>query len=459
MPLHATTRRNRLRIFAALLLLAGAGEFLVRGPIRFVRSAMVWNDFLSPYIQASAWAHGKDPYSAASIVLLWPSGNPQPDFIAREAANGTLPARRGIPSLYPVTSLVLLGPFVSLKWSTAETLWIALNTTALLVSLLALVAISGASWRSLRVQFFIAAALALAPLHTGLATGNPAVLAIALTIAAVWAACTGRDTTCGILLALAICLKPTIAFALLFYYVLRRRWKIAAVAATLTALITAVAASWLTHERVAWIASYIENNRKILAPGGLADFTSADPLRFNLVNTQVLFYSLLGSISLAQWLSLFLPAALFAIWLLLYVKRKSQSPEVVEREFLEISALFVLSLLPVYHRFYDAGLLLWPLAWALLVANLRRRQLLTMLVILPFFVPGAALLDRLTQQGRVPASIARSGWWNRIVMPHEIWSLISLSIMLLFFMRTATHSANTQPATRIPSKRPEILAL
>jgi hypothetical protein len=161
MPLHATTRRNRLRIFAALLLLAGAGEFLVRGPIRFVRSAMVWNDFLSPYIQASAWAHGKDPYSAASIVLLWPSGNPQPDFIAREAANGTLPARRGIPSLYPVTSLVLLGPFVSLKWSTAETLWIALNTTALLVSLLALVAISGASWQSLRVQFFIAAALSL----------------------------------------------------------------------------------------------------------------------------------------------------------------------------------------------------------------------------------------------------------------------------------------------------------
>jgi len=455
MSLHAITRKNRLRIFAALLLLGGASEFLVRGPIRFVRSAMVWNDFLSPYIQADAWAHGKDPYSAASIVLLWPSGNPQPDFIAREAANGTLPARRGIPSLYPITSVALLAP---LKWPTAETLWIAINTTALLISLFALVAISGASWRSLRVQFFFAAALALAPLHTGIATGNPAVLAITLTVAAVWAARMGQDTTCGILLALAICLKPTIAFALLFYYVLRRHWKIAAVAATLTALITAVAASWLAHERVAWIASYIENNGKILAPGGLADFTSADPLRFNLVNTQVLFYSLFGSISLAQWLSLFLATALFAMWLLLYLKRKSQSPEVVEHEFLEISALFVLSLLPVYHRFYDAGLLLWPLGWALLVGN-RRTQLLTMLTVIFFFVPGAALLDHLTQQGRVPASIAHSGWWNKIVMPHEIWSLIALSIMLLFFMRTATHSANTQSATGIPSKRPEILAL
>jgi hypothetical protein len=194
-----------------------------------------------------------------------------------------------------------------------------------------------------------------------------------------------------------------------------------------------VAASWLAHEKVAWISSYFENNHKILAPGGLADFTSADPLRFNLVNTQVLFYSLFGSISLAQWLSLFLATALFAGWLLFYEKHRSSSDE-----FLEISALFVLSLLPVYHRFYDAGLLLWPLAWILLVGN-RRTHLLTMLALIPFFVPGAAILDRLTQQGRVPASVAHSGGWNKIVMPHEIWSLIALSIMLLFFLSTKRH--------------------
>ncbi len=441
---RSTTRNPWIRTLAIVLLLAAAGVFLLRGPIRFVHSQMTWNDFLSPYIQADAWVQGENPYSAGSIVRLWPSGDPRPEFVTREAANGSLPAKRGIPSLYPVTSLALLAPLTFLKWTAAETLWIAINTIFLLLALVFLIAISGASWRSLRVQFFLAAALALAPLHTGLATGNPAVLAIALTTGAVWADHKGKAIVSGILLALAICLKPTIAFAFVLYLVVRRHWRVVVVASSLTAVISVIAAGWLRHEKVAWLASYFENNRKILASGGLADFTSADPLRFNLVNTQVLFYSLFGSASLAQWLSFFLAAALLAVWLSLSLRRRSSSNESQPYAgILEISTLFVLSLLPVYHRFYDAGLLLWPLAWALLVAKRGRRQLWTMLAIVPFFAPGAALLDRWTEQGRIPQRVAHSEWWNMIVMPHEIWSLIVLSILLLLWM-----SSRSGPATR-----------
>jgi hypothetical protein len=433
-----TTRQPWVRFAAVLLLCLGATEFLVRGPIRFVRSEMAWNDFLSPYIQANAWVHGRDPYSAGTIVRLWPSGNPQPNFVAREAADGTLPAKRGVPSLYPITSLVLLSPFVALPWTIAESLWVLINTILLLVALILLVKISGIEWQSVHVQFFLAAALALAPLHTGMATGNPAVLAVALTVLVVWAAGRGSEVLCGALLALAICLKPTIAFCLVFYYLLRRRWIIAAVAAAMTLLIAAVAAVRMAVAEVPWLTDYMENNRLVLAPGGLGDFTSADPLRFNLVNTQVLFYSLFGSISLAQWLSLFLTAVLFAVWLWFFFQRRSPSGELRPNDFLQISALFVLSLLPVYHRFYDAGLLLWPLWWGLLVAESRKMRFLTVVAILPFFVPGAALLDRLTQQGRIPSAVTNSSWWNLIVMPHEIWSLIAISILLLFFMGRAS---------------------
>lgn len=445
MHVISTTRNPWIRTLVIVLLLAAAGEFLLRGPIRFVHSQLTWNDFLSPYIQADAWVHGKNPYATSSIVMLWPSGDPRPDFVTREAANGSLPAKRGIPSLYPVTSLALLAPLTSLKWTAAETLWIAINTTFLLLAPVFLIAISGASWRSLRVQFFLAAALALAPLHTGLATGNPAVLVIALTTGAVWADRRRKAIVSGILLALAICLKPTIAVALVLYLLLRRHWRVFAVASAVTAVVAAIAAGWLDHERVAWLASYFDNNRKILASGGLADFTSADPLRFNLVNTQVLFYSLFGSVSLAQWLSFSLAAALLAFWLSLSLRRRSLSDESHRQdEFLGISTLFVISLLPVYHRFYDAGLLLWPLAWALLVAERGRRQLWTMLAIVPFFAPGAALLDRWTEQGRIPQRIAHSGCWNMIVMPHEIWSLIALSILLLLWMDTSSRSGISQ---------------
>jgi hypothetical protein len=34
-----------------------------------------WNDFLSPYIQSKAWVRGKNPYSAQSLVSLWPRDN------------------------------------------------------------------------------------------------------------------------------------------------------------------------------------------------------------------------------------------------------------------------------------------------------------------------------------------------------------------------------------------------
>ena len=446
----SATRNPWIKTLVIFLLLAAAGGFLLRGPIRFVHRQMTWNDFLSPYIQADAWVRGKDPYCAGNIVLLWPPEDPRPDFVAREAADGSLPAKRGIPSLYPVTSLALLAPLTFLKWTVAETLWIAINTILLLLALVFLIAISGVSWRSLRVQFFLAAALALAPLHTGLATGNPAVLAIALTAGAVWADRRHKVIVSGILLALAVCLKPTIALAFVLYLVVCRHWRVVAVASAVTALIAAVAAGWLRHERIAWLASYFDNNRKILASGGLADFTSADPLRFNLVNTQVLFYSLFGSVSLAQWLSFFLAAALLAVWLSLSLRHRSSSEEPNRQDgFLEISSLFVLSLLPVYHRFYDAGLLLWPLAWTLLMADRGRRQLWTMLAIAPFFAPGAAFLDRWTEQGRIPQRIAHRGWWNMIVMPHEIWSLIALSILLLLWMNSKSRpAAGQEPSVR-----------
>ncbi len=427
----------------------------MRGPVRLLRSQMAWNDFLSPYIQADAFLHGKNPYLASNILVFWPSDNPLPAFVVRDTANGSLPAKRGIPSLYPVTSLVLLAPLTFLRWPAAEILWIALNTATLLLALGLMVEMSGVDWGSLRVYFFLAAALALAPLHTGLGLANPAVLAIALTIAVVWAGRTGREHACGVLLAFALCLKPTIAFALLFYYVLRRRWRILAVVAAVTGVIAAIGAGWMSYEKVPWLTSYFANNRQVLAPGGLADFTSADPLRFNLVNTQVLFCSLFGSISVARWLSLLLAAALITVWLL-FRQRNVDSPErLTPREFLDISTLLVLSLLPVYHRFYDAGLLLWPVAWATLLVRRPRTQFLTMSALGPFFLPGAAILDRWREQGHIPSRFTDRWWWNMFVMPHEIWCLLVLSALLLLFMiwrqAQAAHPGRNSRAQSAPS--------
>jgi hypothetical protein len=87
---------------------------------------------------------------------------------------------------------------------------------------------------------------------------------------------------------------------------------------------------------------------------------------------------------LANLLAVLLGALLLAVWLYLVTKR--DLPPSCWRS----AALIVLSLLPVYHRFYDARLLIFPLAWNVMAARnrLQRFALLTVICILPFLIPG-----------------------------------------------------------------------
>ncbi len=430
---------NGRKLLILLLLLAAGVEFSFRGPLRAARSASEWNDFLSPYIQAKAWIKGMNPYSTANFVLLWPSRRLA--FVAKDAANGTLVAKHGVPSPYPLTSFVLLAPFSLAPWPAAQTVWMVLNLSAFVVLLGALISLAGLSWRKPRAQLFVAAGLALAPFHTGLATENPAVLVVGLGVGSVWAANRDWHKTAGILLGMALCMKPQVGLCFVLYYLIRRRWSIAGIACGWTAAITLIAVSRLAVSGVPWLSTYLDNNRSLSAPGAINDFTPANPVWHNMINLQVLLYQLARNASLANLLAFSLGALLLGVWLWLTMKNRSSS------ELLEISGLVVLSLLPVYHRFYDAALLIWPLAWSLMAANKpnRRPALLSVALILPFFVPGAAFLGRLAEAGRIPAAMTSSWWWNVFIMAHQAWVVLALGLVLLYAM-TNTATAERDPA-------------
>jgi hypothetical protein len=389
---------------------------------------MAWNDFLPLYIQSKAWAQGKDPYSAQSFISLWPSGNRRPSWVDTDAANGVLELKRGMPTPYPPSSLLVLSPFSLLPWAVAQPLWMVLNIAAVVLSPFALLSICRCSLADLRARLFLAAAFALAPFHTGLATGHLAMLAISLLVGTVWAARSGREKTAGVLLAIVVCLKPTVAGGLLLFYLVRRQWKVAGIACAAGAMIGILGASRLTIAGVPWLASYLENIRRIFASGALTDFAGVDAIRFNLINAQVFFYSLLGNVSVAERLAQFVGTAFLGSWLWFCWRRRAAS------ELLEISAISVISLIPVYHRFYDAALLIWPLAWSLLLAGKRSNAAVTLVAIVPFLVPGATLLSELARTGRIPSAVASGWWWNAIVLSHEAWDLILLAVLLLYFM-------------------------
>ncbi len=104
-------------------------------------------------------------------------------------------------------------------------------------------------------------------------------------------------------------------------------------------------------------------------------------------------------------------------------------------ELLDLSAIAVISLLPIYHRFYDAALLVLPLGWALVSFRRPRRfAVLSLLMMTPFLIPGGTLLETMEVSGRIPAWLANRWWWQTFVMAHEVWMLLLLSLLLLWQM-------------------------
>jgi len=67
-------------------------------------------------------------------------------------------------------------------------------------------------------------------------------------------------------------------------------------------------------------------------------------------------------------------------------------------------------------------------------ACMDRSASVALLLMLPFAVPGAALVQGLAERNYVPAGWVASWWWRSIAMPHEIWLLLFLACWLLYLL-------------------------
>lgn len=436
-----------------LLVLLAASEFAVRGPLRFLRAAD-FNDFISPYTQSRALILGKDPYSPEILVQLWPvKGAHRPEFLAKDLADGSLIMKRGIPTAYPLTCLFLLAPLAVLPWPAAYFAWLIITACLTLGVIWSLASFVGEGIGRDRVAFdkndwrsyvFVAFTLALAPLHTGFAAASIVISTVALCGIALSLERRGSEASAGILFGIAICLKPQIGLPFLACYLLRRHWRLAAIAIVVVPTTALLAWARLAIGGTPWLQNYRMDNKVLLATGILSDFTERNSIRFSLINLQVLFYALLHRAAAANLLAFAISGILFGIWLVLMLRRGSRNRDLL----LPISTLVVLSLFPVYHRFYDAFLLIVPLCWSLREFSGPRNKFArgALLLMLPFLVPGGSALEQLQASGKIPQAIVGSWWWNGIVMPHQIWFLLLLSWLLLWSM--ASERLSEQQSSR-----------
>jgi hypothetical protein len=412
------TRRQRIiKTFCLILLFGTLAEFLARGPLRAVS---VSSDFAVPYLAARAWRNGGNPYDHEALDQIWQEAGGE---------QGKKPVKTTTPSVYPPTTLILLAPLTFWSWKAARYGVLIINTAFIILVIRLLLSIARFGERDWRAILFWAIALGFAPLHTGIALGNLAVPSVSLALLAVWAGLTKKDSIAGLLLALALSLKPQIGGIVWLGYVLQRRWRICAIAAAASLMLALIAIGRLELGQVDWVNSWASNYHVFVAEGRSNDPTASNVSRHHLLNLQWLLHTFLEQRWLVNLLVLGFVGSQFAILWATNNKRDER-----ENDLLFFSSLIVLGLLASYHRFYDATLLILPLLWSLIAwSGLQKKAArLSLLLISPFLVPGAVILKELIGSGYLPRDWESSWWWNSLVMPHQVWLLAGLSICLTY---------------------------
>jgi len=413
------------KFLLAILLFAAAGEFVLRGPVRFFAQTANWNDFVVIYIPARAWLQGANLYSPNVYASI------STQTFGKVWSAEVL---RSHPA-YPLNTFVLISPLAWFSWPTAQKIELALVLA--LIGAMIFAVIRAAKLDAKAACLFAAMALALAPIHTGVATGNISIPAIALACIAVWAVDSEREVLAGILLAVVVGLKPQIGLLFVGYYVLRRRWTTCLLAAAGTGLIAGIGAARMYSLGISWLSDFTRNARIWVNSNPSDNFASHTPMRYTLIDLQVPFYDLTGSKTSAVVLALTVAVGIGLSWLVLFLR--SREPD----DLLNLSLLGTLSLLPVYHRFYDASLLVLPIAWALredTAADSRLKQVCWLLFAV-FLIPGSSIVERMSSEGHIARWALDSWWWVHLVLPHEAWALMLLAITLLWAMAIGRRSA------------------
>ncbi|HEY3974996.1 MAG TPA: glycosyltransferase family 87 protein [Candidatus Sulfotelmatobacter sp.] len=428
-----TPTRSALKLLLWLSIVLAGAEFTVRGPVRFLQIPNDWNDLSQNYAASKLWLKGRSPADPGNFVALW-----------KQESGSRLDLNDVRTHLAPpLGGLIVLAPIAVFHFKTAKMIWLVVLLLAFVATVLSLIKAGGLRWGELRTLAFVAACLALAPFQTGIGSGNATVLVIGLCALAIGAATENHDISAGFLFGLSCSLKPQIGAFLVLYYLMRRRWQLFVTAVSTAIGLIVVAALYLQLRGTSWLQDYLHNAQGFVTSNHIDDFSSANPSRFTLINLQVPLFSITGQSSLANWLAFGVVGVLLCVWLYWVGKGSSRGSAM-----LALGAISVVALLPVYHRFYDAGLLAVPLCWCVTnAADMSKSTIrIVLLLMAPFLFPGAAFLQQLVVHGHISDTVANSWWWNCVVMPHESWALLLLCLLLLYRMKlAASHRLKATP--------------
>jgi len=429
-PTKQNEKGRTVWILSWILLLLASADFVVRGPLRYSMGTL-WNDLTQYYAASRLWLRGQNFAKPENFVALW-----------HNEVGGLLSANTTRTHIAPPPgALVLFAPIGALPWGVAKVTWLAVLIGGFLATVWALVRTAGFRFNEPRTIAFIAGCLALAPFHTGIAGANQTVLVVAFCAGGIRTASERRDLLAGVLFGAACSLKPHIAAFLVFYYLVRGRWRLFLSAVAFTLLLVVLAVGWMQWNGVDWSQDYFNNIRFGSAHNTIDDFTSANPIRFMLINLQVPLYSFVHNANSANLLAMGIGLVLISTWTVLVLRMRAQTSDL-----LPLATIAVIGMLPLYHRFYDASVLAIVLCWCVARPSEQLRNIANGALVLmaAFLIPGTAVLQQAARTEHIPNAWINSWWWDRLVMPHQTWLLLLLSLLLLYGMAIQARDTNHQ---------------
>lgn len=308
-------------------------------------------DFKGLYYDARCLIQHSDPYKVGVPLRLYlaeADGHPQPSQTLRQIL---------AQNVYLPTAVVFVTPIAILPWWIAHLLWEFLSACALVLAaslMWSLAARRAPVFSGLLVCFMLANCEAL------LGTGNSAGIAVSLCVVAVWCFSQQRYVPAGLLcLALSLLLKPHDAGLVWLLFLLaggvyRKR---ALQTLALTAALALPCVLWVSCLSPHWMEELHANHEIVSLAGGTSDPGPASALNgagpSMIIDLQTAFAVFRNDSHFYN------PATYLVCGTLLLVGAacilKTRSPASI---WLALGAVVPITLLVVYHRPYDAKLLL-----------------------------------------------------------------------------------------------------
>jgi hypothetical protein len=379
------------------------------------------NDLVPVYAGARCLVHGCDPYAPSQL---------ESEFFRAGGMPSDLPSWQIDVPVYPPSTFLALAPIALLRFPVARFIWFLLNGCLFATAAGLILSSCPPPHRwlaTILVSFFVLTA------GISLVLGQPAVFAISLVVIGSCLFLGGRLVPLGaFLFFLSLAVKPQIGGFIVLYFVAQRiYWRYAAFALAGAAFLLLWASLILGHHprSAGWASTLRGNLSATLSPGGSADPRPANPQAIGDENLQALtsiFVANTGQFN----------ATAYAIFLALLgagtvvVLRANRGPEL---HLMALGALSILTLMPIYHRFYDTRLLLLSVP-AVLVVFQSRRVLGSVIAVLTVFAA-------VSIQYRVQVFLLQQGKWQSVLANKFLFVLLlrhqNLIMLLLFLLYLA----------------------